>query len=416
MSTSPTNPPDQTPPINVDEIDVFTGVFTQQEAIPEDAIAKAVEVMQSGRLHRYNTAEGESSEASLLEEEFAAYMQMQHCLAVASGGYAMQLALRACGLDQGQKVLTNAFTLSPVPGSIKASGGEPVLVETTRDLVIDLNDLESKITDSGARILVLSHMRGHIVDMELLEQVLVKHQVTLIEDCAHTMGASWKGRKSGSFGKVSCFSTQTYKHINSGEGGLLVSNDSSLFARAILLSGSYMLYQRNGTCPDESHFESARYLMPNCSGRMDNLRAAILRPQLLNLDNNAERWRQRYQRLEQILQLSDDVYLPTRPAAEEHVPSSLQFLVPDISATNANEFLQRLKNKNVELKWFGAAEPTGFTSQHSSWRYMEAQALPVTDRVLSELFDVRLPLTFSTDDCAVLGRIISATLSSLLSE
>ena len=176
----------------MDNIEVFTGVFTQQEAIPEAAIAKAVEVMKSGRLHRYNTLEGESSEASLLEEEFAAYMQMQHCLAVASGGYAMQLALRACGLERGQKVLTNAFTLSPVPGSINASGGEPVLVETTTDLVIDLNDLESKIVNSGAGILVLSHMRGHIVDMDLLDKLLTKHQVTLIEDCAHTMGASWK--------------------------------------------------------------------------------------------------------------------------------------------------------------------------------------------------------------------------------
>ena len=394
---------------------MFTGVFTQQEAIPEAAIAKAVEVMKSGRLHRYNTLEGESSEASLLEEEFAAYMQMQHCLAVASGGYAMQLALRACGLERGQKVLTNAFTLSPVPGSINASGGEPVLVETTTDLVIDLNDLESKIVNSGAGILVLSHMRGHIVDMDLLDKLLTKHQVTLIEDCAHTMGASWKGRKSGAFGKVSCFSTQTYKHINSGEGGLLVSNDAGLFARAILLSGSYMLYQRNGTCPDESHFESARYLMPNCSGRMDNLRAAILRPQLQNLDNNAKRWRERYQTLAKVLQPSSDIYLPDRPVAEEHVPSSLQFLVPGISAARASELLHRLQEKKVELKWFGAAEPTGFTSQHGSWRYMEAQALPVTDRVLSELFDVRLPLTFSTTDCAVLGKIILATLTLVMS-
>jgi len=413
MNTSSKESSHQT--ANSDDVEVFTGVFTQQEAIPQAAIAKAVEVMQSGRLHRYNTVEGESSEASLLEEEFADYMQMQHCLAVASGGYAMQLALRACGLEAGQKVLTNAFTLSPVPGSIKASGGEPVLVETTTDLVIDLNDLELKITQSGARILVLSHMRGHIVDMELLEQLLLKFQVTLIEDCAHTMGASWNGKKSGSFGKVSCFSTQTYKHINSGEGGLLVSNDASLFARAILLSGSYMLYQRNGTCPDESHFESARYLMPNCSGRMDNLRAAILRPQLLKLDDNAERWRERYETLADVLLPCTAIYLPTRAAAEEHVPSSLQFLVPGISSAQATDFLQRLLQKNVELKWFGAREPTGFTSQHSSWRYMEAQSLPVTDGVLSELFDVRLPLTFSTGDCAVLGKIIVATLTTMMS-
>jgi len=240
--------------------DVFQGVFTQQEAIPDAAIERAVEVLKTGRLHRYNTVADEASEATELEEEFAAYMGSKHCLAVASGGYAMQLSMRALGITKNQPVLTNAFTLSPVPGSIHAAGGSPVLVESTQDLVIDLN---------------------HPL-MALLE----RYNVTLIEDCAHTMGAAWAGRKSGSFGRVGCFSTQTYKHINSGEGGLLVTDDSELFARAVLLSGSYMLYGRNGTAPDESYFSKAKYQTPNCSGRMDNLRAAILRPQLEQLDAN----------------------------------------------------------------------------------------------------------------------------------
>jgi len=115
----------------------FNGNFTQQEPIPEDAIQRAVEVMRSGRLHRYNVAsDSDISETAQLEIEFAQYQQQQFCLAMASGGYAIQTALRALDLAPGQSVMTNAFTLSPVPGAIDAVGGKPILIETTEDLVL----------------------------------------------------------------------------------------------------------------------------------------------------------------------------------------------------------------------------------------------------------------------------------------
>ncbi|MGR3435106.1 MAG: DegT/DnrJ/EryC1/StrS family aminotransferase, partial [Shimia sp.] len=89
----------------------FTGSFTQQEPIPEEAIAAALAVLRHGRLHRYNEAEGEIAETALLEEEFAAQVGARYCLAVASGGYALACALRAVGVAPGDAVLTNAFTL-----------------------------------------------------------------------------------------------------------------------------------------------------------------------------------------------------------------------------------------------------------------------------------------------------------------
>lgn len=102
---------------------VFTGSFTQQEPIGEEAIEAAVAVLRSGRLHRYNTSDGETSQTALLEQEFAAYQGARYCLACASGGYAMHVALKAFGLKPGEPVLTNAFTLSPVPGAIVNAGG-----------------------------------------------------------------------------------------------------------------------------------------------------------------------------------------------------------------------------------------------------------------------------------------------------
>ena len=196
---------------------------------PAAAIERATEILQSGRLHRYNTVAGETSEAALLELDFRDYIGARYCLAVASGGYAMTTALRAAGLRPGEPVLTNSFTLSPVPGAIAGAGGKPIFVETTDALVIDLDDLAVKARSSKSRFLLLSHMRGHIADMEALTALCDQSGLKLIEDCAHTMGASWNGVKSGRHGLAACYSTQTYKHINSGEGGFIVSDDAELW-------------------------------------------------------------------------------------------------------------------------------------------------------------------------------------------
>lgn len=395
-------------------MEVFKKSFTQQEPIPDSGIARAVEVMRSGRLHRYNVLEGETSASVELEEAFARYTGARYCLACASGGYAMTIALRAFGLQPGEPVLTNAFTLSPVPGAITAAGGRAILVETTEDLVMDLRDLDRKLRTHAARLVLVSHMRGHLVDMDALCALLARHNAVLIEDCAHTMGASWAGKPSGTFGLAACFSTQTYKHINSGEGGLLISNDPTLMAKATLLSGSYMLYDRHTAGPEPRAYADVRWTTPNCSGRMDNLRAAILIPQLAALDERAQRWNERYHALEAQLSGVDSIQLPMRPDKEQFVGSSLQFLVPDITPQAAAGFLDRCRQRGVELKWFGAPEPHGYTSTHASWRYLDAQRLPDTDRVLRELFDIRIPLTFTVDDCSLIGRIIQESLPSLV--
>ena len=384
----------------------FTGSFTQQEGLSQEAIAAAVAVLQSGRLHRYNLAPGEAGEAAQLEAEYRDWQGSGYCLAVTSGGQALQIALRACGVEPGAKVLTNAYTLAPVPGAIRAVGAETVLVEIDEDLRLDLDDLDAKIASSGARVLLLSHMRGHLCDMDRLMAICNGAEVTVIEDCAHTMGAQWNGIRSGNFGKVACFSTQTYKHMNSGEGGFLTTDDAAIAARATILSGSYMLYERHGAGPDPEAFADARYDMPNCSARMDALRAAILRPQLADLDSNIARWNARYTQVEERLKAQDGVTTIKLPSAETHVGSSIQFRLPDFTAAQCRALLDAAATRGVELKWFGAKEPAGFTSAHPSWRYVPAQDMPKTDRIMATLFDMRLPLSFSQDDCALIAQLI----------
>lgn len=387
--------------------DVFRKSFTQQEPISEAAIARAAGIMRSGRLHRYNVAPGEIGAVAELEQTFAKWLGVPYALALASGGQALQIALRAAGVQPGDRVLTNGFTLAPVPGAIAAVGARPLLVETNENLVPDLADLEVKAASGSARVLMLSNMRGHLPDMEAVQAICARHGLLLMEDCAHTMGATWKGKQSGSFGIAGCFSTQTYKHMNSGEGGILTSDEPAFMARATVLSGSYMLYGRHGAGPAEKYFDDARYDMPNCSARMDALRAVLLLDQIASLPDRIERWNDRYHIVETGLSGVPGVTVLHRPNEENYVGSSFQFLVPKAwCAQNCTRFSDATAARGVEVKWFGAAEPKAFTSRYDSWRYAQPDPLPATDAVLARLFDMRLPLTFDLDDCRLISTII----------
>jgi dTDP-4-amino-4,6-dideoxygalactose transaminase len=389
----------------------FTGSFTQQESIPEAGIEAALAVLRHGRLHRYNTTAGELSETALLEQEYAQYVGAKYCLAVASGGYAMATALRALGVGHGDKVLSNAFTLAPVPGAIAAVGAQPVFVGVTEGLTIDLDDLEAKLDQ--ANVLLLSHMRGHICDMDRLMAMCDAAGVKVVEDCAHTMGASWNGVPSGRAGAIGCYSCQTYKHVNSGEGGFLVTDDPELAAKSIMMSGSYMLFERHLAAPDVEVFADIKYETPNISGRMDNLRAAILRPQIADLATQCQRWNDRYYALEAGFRDIPGLSVVERAPQEVIVGSSIQFLLLDWPEDAVVEVVARCLKRGVELKWFGAAEPVAFTSRYDSWKYANPVQMPASDRILRGVVDMRVPLTFSIEDCELIARIIRAEVSAV---
>ena len=390
--------------------------LTQQEPIPPDGVEAALALMASGRLHRYGETGGTPSEVSLLESEFAHETGARFCVAMNSCGSTMFIALKASGVRPGDRVLTNCFTLAPVPGAIAHAGAEPVLVDVTDDYLIDLADLERKIVASGARTLLLSHMRGHICDMERLAALCERHQVQLIEDCAHTMGAAWNGRPTGRWGRAGCFSLQSYKHANAGEGGLLVCDDEDLAAQAILLSGSYMLYRSHLARPDDAAFERWKYRTPNLSLRMGNLPTALARPQLgAVLRERCARWNERYRWLAAAMSDIAHLHVPARDPKEQFVASSLQFSVVGVEPERIARFVEACAARGLHVKWFGADAPAGFTSVWAHWQFIgEAQQLHNAGRVLGGLCDLRLPLTLTHDDCQAIAEILRAAMAQIM--
>ncbi len=377
------------------------------EPIPEIAIERAVALMRSGRLHRYGEQGSGDPEPSLLEREYAAYVGSKYCVALSSCGAAMFIALKALGVRHGDKVLTSTFTLAPVPGAIAHAGASAVLVETTADYLTDLADLERKATDSGARVLLLSHMRGHITDLRAVRAICDRHNIALVEDCAHTMGATWDGKQTGTFGKIGCYSAQTYKHINSGEGGLLVTDDDDVAAQAILMSGCYMMYDQHLVKPAAEVFERWKYVTPNFSTRMSNLAATLLRPQISLLAERAVRWNHIYAQLERELAKAPHVSIPHRADKEQFVASSIQFTL-HLAPHQIERFLHECGLRGLYIKWFGASAPVAFTSNYEHWQYLiDRPAAPQSMQVLRQLLDLRTPLSLTDDDCALIGTIVS---------
>lgn len=395
----------------------FAKDLSAPDPIPQAGIDRALTLMQNGRLHRYGEAQCDELDAMALEREYAEYMGMDYCVGVNSCGCALFVALKCVGVRPGDNVLVNAFTLAPVPGAVAHCNANTVLVEITDDLVIDLDDLRRKVMASGARVLLLSHTRGHIADMEAVSTLCHELGLTLVEDCAHAMGATWNGQLAGTFGKVACFSTQTFKQINSGEGGLLVTNDENVAAKAILYSGSYMLYTQHGARPKVQVFDRWRGVIPNFSLRMTNISAAMLRPQLALLESRAQTWKRLYGKLAERLADIHHLTLPYRPAKEGYVANSIQFTVTSLTVEQMLSFQAKCQERGVLLKWFGHRQAVGFTSAHRNWEYIaDWQEMPQTDAALHGLFDMRIPLGLTDKDVELIGQIIRQAMNEASGE
>ena len=218
--------------------------LTAAEPIPDAAKAEVERILQTGDLFRYSS---DHSPVALLEAEFAEALGSKFALAVSSCSAALFLSLKALGLPRDSKVLIPAFTFAAVPSSVLHADCVPVLCECGDDYRINIEDFEQKLPDVDA--VIISHMRGHTSDMDAIMALCNAADVPVIEDAAHSLGTTWDARKIGTIGKVGCFSFQSYKMLNAGEGGIMVTDDADLIAREITTgknTPSFMRLLQNG--------------------------------------------------------------------------------------------------------------------------------------------------------------------------
>ena len=385
------------------------------EPIPEAARAEIDRLLHSGDLFRY-TAPADAPVA-LLEREFADLMGVKYALAVSSCSAALYLSLEALGLKQGARVIIPAFTFAAVPSSIVHARMQPVLVEVGENYRIDLDDFTAKI-DQDIDAVLISHMRGHTSDMDAIKALCDARNIPVIEDAAHSLGTLWHGEKIGTIGKVGCFSFQSYKMINAGEGGILISNDPDLIARAVIMSGAYEHNWKkhkgpNGQNDPELAEAFARWQnqLPLYNMRLQNLSAAVIRPQLPELARRVRDGLANHDYVAGELNKSPWLNVPPALAPETRAPDSIQFNLVDFARDeDAVAFQDAAAARGVKVQVFGLS--TDNARAFWNWQFIpgERPDLPKTRAMLMRACDVRLParLTRSELDFIINALVMAA--------
>ncbi|MGE5567980.1 MAG: DegT/DnrJ/EryC1/StrS family aminotransferase [Rhodospirillales bacterium] len=191
-----------------------------------------LEVLETGRPFRwYGRGSGRPEKVATFEREFAARMQTKYALAVTSGTAALQTALAALGIGPGDEVILPAWTWHSCFNTIVHAGALPVFAEIDESFNIDPDDIEGKITPR-TKLIMAVHLQGNPCDMDRVLAVARRRGIKVLEDCAQSVGASYKGRPLGSMGDIAIYSLQLNKTITAGEGGAVATSDPLLFERA----------------------------------------------------------------------------------------------------------------------------------------------------------------------------------------
>ena len=374
------------------------------EPIPDAARAEIERLLTSGDLFRY-TSEG--SPVYLLEQEFVALMGSRYALAVSSCSAALFLSLKALGLPRDARVLIPAFTFAAVPSAVVHADCVPVLCEVGANYRIDMADFARRIDDNIACVLI-SHMRGHTSDMDAIMAACDARGIPVVEDAAHSLGTEWNGRKIGTIGKIGCFSFQSYKLVNAGEGGILITDDPELAARATIMSGAYEHNWKKHAGLQNS-FHHWQNKLPLYNMRLQNLSAAIIRPQLPLVAERVAKGRANHDYVADRLNTSAWLDVPPPLGPEERAPDSIQFnLVGFATDAEARAFQDAAKARGVVVQVFGLSADNA--RAFWNWQFLgEAPDLPQTRAMLMRACDVRLPVRLSREDLDVIaGALLAA--------
>ena len=378
------------------------------EPIPEAARAEIERLLQTGDLFRYTAPQ--DAPVALLEAEFAELLGARYAVAVSSCSAALFLSLKALDLKPGAKVLIPAFTFAAVPSAVVHAECVPVLVEVDDSLRIDMADFAAKLP--GAEAVIISHMRGHTSDMDAIMALCDAADIPVIEDAAHSLGTTWHGRNIGTLGKIGCFSFQSYKMINAGEGGMLITDDPELAARAVIMSGAYEQNWKKHPGLQNSYMMWQNQL-PLYNMRMQNLSAAVIRPQLPHLADRVARGLRGHDRVAARLAASPFITVPPALPAEKRAPDSLQFMLSgDWTDAQALALQEAAKNRGVTLQVFGLSQDNA--RAFWNWKFLgETPDLPKTRAMLMRACDTRLPVRLTDPELDYIAVAILAAVAEV---
>ncbi|SDD14893.1 DegT/DnrJ/EryC1/StrS family aminotransferase [Ruegeria marina] len=385
------------------------------EPIPAAAREAIDALMQSGDLFRYTAPQ--DAPVALLEAEFAELLGAKYALAVSSCSAALFLSLKALGLPRDARVLIPGFTFAAVPSSVVHADCVPVLCEVGANYRIDMADFAAKL--DSVQAVMISHMRGHTSDMDGIMALCDARGVPVIEDAAHSLGTTWAGRNIGTIGRVGCFSFQSYKMINAGEGGILVTDDADLVARAVIMSGAYEHNWKKHKGPEGQNspelaeaFARWQNKLPLYNLRMSNLSAAVIRPQIPELARRVRDGLINHDYVASRLNASPFIEVPAPLAPERRAPDSIQFNLVGLDEAETRAFAAAAERRGVKVQVFGLSEDNA--RAFWNWQFLgDVPDLPQTRAMLMRACDVRLPVRLSRSELDVVADILLAAMTEV---
>jgi len=315
-------------------------------------------------------------EVESFEAEFAAWCGVEHCIGVASGTEALQVAMLACGIGPGDEVITPSFSAMPTVLAIAATGAIPVFADIEpHTYTLDPDRLLAAISKRTRAILPV-HLYGHCAEMDAILVFASRHGLCVIEDAAQAHGSSCKSRKAGTMGNLGCFSFYPTKNLGAcGDAGAVVTSDAELAARLRRL---------------RNYGESRRYCSESMgyNSRLDELQAAILRAKLPHLD----RWNESRRNLAALyLSLLDKRFCP--PLAK---PGSIRNCHLFVIQSEQRDDLQKyLRSREIEtLIHYPIPCHLQPTMRHIEHRCGD---LPITMRVASRVLSLPMFATLASE-------------------
>jgi dTDP-4-amino-4,6-dideoxygalactose transaminase len=324
------------------------------------------------------------------EEELACYLGVRHAVAVSSGTAALIVALRANGIGDGDEVLVPAFTFAATANAVLEVGARPVLMDIREDSFnIDLNQLETAV-GSRTRAVLPVHLYGHPCEMSLLEEIADRHGLLVIEDACQAIGASWEGRRAGSFG-AGCFSFYATKNMTTGEGGMVATDDGEVARRARLL---------------RNQGEEVRYRtdLLGANFRMTELAAALGGVQLSKVDGWNERRRANAAWLSEHL---EGVVTPRVQSGAHHVYHQYTVRVPE---GRRDALLESLREQAIEA----AVYYPRCVHQQPLYRELGiGGSFPVAERAAMEVLSLPVHPGLSPEDLKCIAAAVNEAMASV---
>ena len=334
--------------------------FQSHQAEIEDAVLRVM------RGNRYILG----GEVEALEQEFASYIGVSEAIGVANGTDAIELVLRALGIGAGDEVITVSHTAVATVAGIESTGANPVLVDVDPDYYTMNPDQLEEVFSPRTKAVMPVHLYGQPADLERIMSFCQKHKLIMVEDVSQAHGATWQGKKLGSFGDAACFSCYPTKNLGAiGDGGLITTSQLGL-AKKIKMLREYGWRER--------------YIseIPGRNSRLDELQAAILRIKLRHLDEDNSKRRKLAMSYTKLLNLPSLV-LPKSRADAEHV-----FHLYVVKSRERTKALEGLKAKNIHA---GIHYPVPIHKQPAyQGRIRTARSMHITEALASEVLSLPL--------------------------